>query len=160
TGQATGYKVTGSVSIALNEERWDEFKRMASAARAMGVDVDVISPEEAKKRHPLINLEGVVGALYFPGDGQCDAAYTALSQAKGARMGGAKLSEGVKVTGITVKDGRAVGVQTDHGAVACEAVVNAGGMWGREVGLMAGVRVPLHAAEHFYAVTEPIEGLP
>ena len=160
TGQATGYKVTGSVSIALNDERWDEFKRMASAARSMGVDVDVISPEEAKQRHPLINLEGVVGALYFPGDGQCDPASTALSLAKGARMGGAKLLEGVKVTGITVKDGRAIGVETDHGPVACEAVVNAGGMWGREIGLMAGVRVPLHAAEHFYAVTEPIEGLP
>ncbi|HKY94539.1 MAG TPA: FAD-dependent oxidoreductase, partial [Kiloniellales bacterium] len=126
----------------------------------MGVDVEVISPQEAKRRHPLINLEGVVGALYFPGDGQCDPASTALSLAKGARMGGAKIIEGVKVTGIKVKDGRAVGVETDHGPVACEVVVNAGGMWARDIGLMAGVRVPLHAAEHFYAVTEPIDGLP
>jgi 4-methylaminobutanoate oxidase (formaldehyde-forming) len=160
TGQATGYKVTGSVSIALNEERWDEFRRSASAAKAMGVEVEVISPEEARRRHPLINTEGVVGALYFPGDGQCDPASTALSLAKGARMGGARILEGVKVTGIKVRDGRAVGVETDQGPVACEVVVNAGGLWARDIGLMAGVRVPLHAAEHFYAVTEPIEGLP
>ncbi len=160
TGQATGFKETGSLSIALNEERWDEFKRSATAGKAMGVEVEVIDTAEAKRRHPLINTEGVLGAIYFPRDGQCDPGATALSLARGAKMRGATILEGVKVTGVKVRDGRAVGVETDHGPVDCEVVVNAGGMWARDIGLMAGVRVPLHAAEHFYAVTEPIEGLP
>jgi glycine cleavage system T protein len=160
TGQATGFKETGSLSIALNEERWDEFKRSATAGKAMGVEVEVIDTAEAKRRHPLINTEGVLGAIYFPRDGQCDPGATALSLARGAKLGGATILEGVKVTGVKVREGRAVGVETDRGPVQAEVVVNAGGMWARDIGLMAGVRVPLHAAEHFYAVTEPIEGLP
>src|SRR5690606_26774074 len=105
TGQATGFRETGSVSVALNAERWDEFKRSASAGRAMGVEVEVITAEEAGRRHPLLNTEGVLGAIYFPRDGQCDPASTALALAKGARQGGATILENVKVTGVQVQDG-------------------------------------------------------
>ena len=156
TGQATGLKQNGSISIATNAERWDELRRGASMAKAFGVDAEEISPKKAQEKWPLLNIDDVVGAIFFPHDGQTNPADTAMALAKGARMGGARIVEDCKVTGILVKDGRAVGVETAEGKVKAEVVVNCGGMWAREIGLMAGVDVPLHAAEHFYVVTEPI----
>jgi 4-methylaminobutanoate oxidase (formaldehyde-forming) len=158
TGQATGFKQNGSISLALNPERWDELRRGASMAAAFDVPAEPIGANEAKDRWPLLNVEGVVGAIFFPRDGQTNPADTTQALAKGARMRGATIVEGVKVTGITVRNGRAVGVETDHGPVEAEAVVLAAGMWSRELGAKAGVNVPLHACEHFYVVTEPVEG--
>ena len=160
TGQATGFKQNGSISIAVNAERWDELRRGASMAEAFGVEAEEISKKQLVEKWPLMNVEDVVGAIFFPHDGQCNPADTAMALAKGARMGGVRIFEDVKVTGVLTKDGRATGVRTADGEIRAEIVVNCGGMWAREIGLMAGVAVPLHAAEHFYVVTEPIPGLP
>jgi glycine cleavage system T protein len=157
TGQATGLKQNGSISIATNAERWDELRRSASMAEAFGVEAEEITAKRAQELWPLLNVEDVVGAIYFPRDGQTNPADTAMALAKGARMGGVRIVEDCKVTGIMTKDGRAAGVRTAEGEVKADVVVNCGGMWAREIGLMAGVAVPLHAAEHFYVVTEPMD---
>jgi 4-methylaminobutanoate oxidase (formaldehyde-forming) len=157
TGQATGLKQNGSISIASNPERWDELRRGASMGRAFGVEAEEITPRQAQDKWPLLNIDDMVGAIFFPRDGQTNPADTAMALAKGARLGGVKILEDCKVTGILTKDGRATGVRTAEGDVKAQTVVNCGGMWAREIGLMAGVAVPLHAAEHFYVVTEPMD---
>ncbi len=159
TGVATGFKRVGSITVALTDERMEELRRQLSMARAFGVEVDEISPEEIGKRYAHLNLDGVVGGVWLPKDGQGDPANIAHALAKGARNRGAKVIEGVTVTGIDREDGRVTGVRTDKGDITADTVVNCGGMWGREIGLMAGVDVPLQACEHFYIVTEAIEGL-
>jgi len=157
TGQATGLKQNGSISIATNPERWDELRRGASMGRGFGVEAEEITPRQAQDKWPLLNIDDMVGAIFFPRDGQTNPADTAMALAKGARLGGVKILEDCKVTGILTKDGRATGVRTAEGDVKAQTVVNCGGMWAREIGLMAGVAVPLHAAEHFYVVTEPMD---
>lgn len=164
TGQATGFQRRGSIAVARTEARWTELKRGMSMARAFDVDVEEISLAEAKDKWPLMETSDLVGALYIPGDGQTNPTDTTMALAKGSRMRGAKIVEGVKVTGLSIADGthgmrRVTGVETDAGNIACEYVVNCGGMWGRELGQMAGVPVPLHAAEHIYVVTTPMEGV-
>lgn len=160
TGQATGFKQNGSISVATNADRWEEFLRGASVVRAFGVEAEPIDAAEVKEKWPLLNVDDVVGAIWYPHDGQTNPADTTMALAKGARAGGARIFEDTKVTGVIVKNGRAEGVKTERGDIAAEVVVNCGGMWAREVGAWAGVNVPLHACEHFYVVTEPIDGLP
>jgi 4-methylaminobutanoate oxidase (formaldehyde-forming) len=159
TGQATGFRRPGSVSVARTAERMHELKRLASMARCFGVDVEVIGPSEAGRRWPLMRTDDLVGALWLPRDGRTNPIDTTLALARGARQAGATILEQTPVTGIRVAGGRVVGVRTLEGDVACEAVVNCAGMWAREVGRMAGVTVPLHASEHFYIVTEPMAGV-
>ncbi|WP_390911410.1 FAD-dependent oxidoreductase [Pseudosulfitobacter sp. SM2401] len=164
TGVATGFKRCGSITVALTEERREEIYRQAGMARAFGVEVEEISNERVKELYPHINLEGIKGAVYLPLDGQGDPANIALALAKGARQNGALVKERVKVTDITKQGCSVTGVNwTDAdgntGHIAADMVVNCGGMWGHEVGRMAGVNVPLQACEHFYIVTESIEGL-
>ena len=160
TGLATGFRRTGSISAALTDARFSELKRQASMARAFGIDVDVITPGDIKSRYPLLNIDGVTGGVWIPSDGKADPANIALALAKGARQRGVKIFENLKVIGITSENGRAAGVLTDHGAIAADFVVNCAGLWAREVGLMAGVNVPLQACEHFYVLTGAIPGLP
>jgi 4-methylaminobutanoate oxidase (formaldehyde-forming) len=159
TGQATGFKQNGSIGLALNEERFEELKRGASMAKNFGLEVDVVGPSEISAMYPMINLEGAVGGVFLPKDGQTNPIDTTQAYAKGARMGGARIIEGVKVRRILVEGGRAIGVMTDQGDIRAETTVLAAGMWSRELAHDVGVSVPLHAAEHFYIVTEPIDGL-
>ena len=159
TGQATGFRRPGSLSLARNAERMHELKRLASMARCFDVDVEVITPAEAGRRWPLMRTDDLVGALWLPRDGRTNPIDTTLALAKGARQGGATILENTVVTGIRVEKGRVTAVTTNRGDVACEVVVNCAGMWARNVGLMAGVTVPLHASEHFYIVTEPMAGV-
>jgi 4-methylaminobutanoate oxidase (formaldehyde-forming) len=159
TGQATGFKQNGSISIATNEERWEELRRGASMAKAFGVAAEPIGAKRAGELWPLLNTGDVVGAIHYPNDGQTNPADTAMALAKGARQGGVLVFEDTKVTDILVRDGRAIGVRTGRGDISAEIVVNCAGLWGREVGRMAGVNVPLQPCEHFYAVTEPM-GIP
>jgi glycine cleavage system aminomethyltransferase T/glycine/D-amino acid oxidase-like deaminating enzyme len=163
TGVATGMRTVGSVSVALTGERKEELFRSAAMARAFGVPVEELSPAEVKDRYQHLNLDGVTGGVWLPTDGQGDPANIALALAKGARQRGAVVVEGVKVTDISVENRRAKGVmwqsKDETGFIAAEHVINCGGMWGHEVGRMAGVNVPLHACEHFYIVTEPIPDL-
>lgn len=159
TGLATGFKRNGSLTVALTGERLEELKRGASMARSFGVEIETISPAEAAALHPLLNVDGVVGAVTLPKDGQGDPTNIALALAKGARQLGVKIFENTRVTGITKARDRVTGITTDTGAIEAEFVVNCAGMWGRAVGGMAGVSLPLQACEHFYIVTEQVPGL-
>jgi glycine cleavage system T protein len=159
TGQATGFRRPGSISLARNPERMHELKRLASRARCFDVDVEVITPSEAGRRWPLIRTDDLVGGLWLPRDGRTNPIDTTLALARGARQGGATILEKTAVTAIHVRDRAVRGVSTTGGDIACEVVVNCGGMWARELGALAGVAVPLHASEHFYMVTEPLPGV-
>src|SRR6056297_367507 len=164
TGVATGFKRVGSITVALTEERREEIWRQAAMARAFGVAVKEISPTEVKAKYPHLNIEGVTGAVYLDKDGQGDPANIALAMAKGARQRGAVVKERVKVTGVARSGQRITGVdwQDENGIsghIEAEMVVNCAGMWGHEVGQMLGTNVPLQACEHFYIVSEPVEGL-
>ncbi|CUH51041.1 GcvT family protein [Shimia marina] len=165
TGVATGFKRCGSITVALTEERKEEIYRQAAMARAFGVEVEEISPSEVKARYEHLNIEDVKAGVWLPLDGQGDPANIALALAKGARQGGAIVKERIKVTNIAKSGRKVTGVDwvsddgNSQGHIACDMIVNCAGMWGHEVGRMAGVNVPLHACEHFYIVTEGIQGL-
>ena len=163
TGVATGMRQVGSISVALTAARHEELLRQATMARAFDVDVQEINPSDVKAMYPHLNVSDVVGAVHLPLDGQCDPANIAQALAKGARMRGARIIEGVKVTGVLDDGQKVTGVEWEHGgengSISAEMVVNCGGMWGRELANKSGVTLPLHACEHFYLVTEPIEGL-
>ncbi len=163
TGVETGMRTTGSITVALTPHRHEEILRQATMAAIFGVEVHRLTPAEVKARYPHLNTSGVVGAVTLPGDGQCDPANIAMALAKGARMRGARVIEGVKVTGTTSAGGRVTGVNWQsaegQGHIAAEVVINCGGMWGRDLAAQVGVTVPLHACEHFYLVTEPVAGL-
>ena len=160
SGQATGFKQNGSITIALNQGRFEEVKRGASMAKNFGLDVKVISVGEIRERLPHYNLDGAVGGVFLPKDGQVNPIDVTQALAAGARKRGAKIFENTKVTRILTAKGRAVGVETADGTIRADKVIVAAGMWSRELGRSVGVNIPLHAAEHFYIVTEAIDALP
>ena len=137
----------------------EELRRSAAMARAFGVEIDEITPGDIASRYPGLMTDDAVGGVWLPKDGQADPVNITQALAKGARNFGASILQGVKVTGVNQANGRVTGVETDRGPINADYVVNAGGMWGREIGAMAGVAVPLHACEHFYIVTEAMTGL-
>ena len=159
TGLETGWKMTGCLRLATNEDRWTEYKRLATTARSFGMEMHLISPDEVKRMWPLMDVSDLVGASWLPTDGQASPSDITQSLAKGARMHGAKLVEGVRVTGFGMKENRITSVQTSAGEIACEKVVNCAGQWARQVGEMVGINVPLQPVKHQYIVTERIEGL-
>ena len=159
TGQATGYRKTGSISVASDGERWEEIMRSLSMARTVGVEMYEISLGQAKEMWPLLNTDDLVGAVYIPDDGHTSPVDTTIALAKGARDRGVTIVEGVAVESIRVKDGRAVGIETEWGFVEADTVVLAAGIWTRHLAATAGINVPLQACEHFYVVTEPIDGV-
>jgi 4-methylaminobutanoate oxidase (formaldehyde-forming) len=159
TGQATGFKQVGSIAVAASEARFEELKRGASMARCFGLEVQILSPAAAKERWPLLATDGLVGAVFLPKDGQTNPVDTTQALARGARNGVVRICEDVKVTAIHSAHGRVTGVATPEGEIRADVVVNCAGMWAREVGGWVNVSVPLHAAEHFYIVTEPLPGL-
>ncbi len=163
TGISTGMRQVGSISAALTPHRMEELRRQATMARIFGVDVHEISPAEIKAMYPHLEVGDVVGGVHLPLDGQCDPANIAMALAKGARMRGATIAEGVKVTRVVTSEGRVTGVDytgpEGPGHIAADIVVNCAGMWGRDLAAQNGVAVPLHACEHFYLVTEPVDGL-
>ncbi len=160
TGQATGFKRNGSLRIATHAARYEELARGASMARSFGLPVEPVTPGEIKERWSPVNTEGIVGGFWFPHDGQVNPADVTMAYAKGARNGGARIFENLAVTKILVERGRAVGVMTEQGKIDARTVVICGGMWSRDLAAEAGVTIPLHAAEHFYVVTEAIPDLP
>ncbi|HTV68945.1 MAG TPA: FAD-dependent oxidoreductase [Rhizobiaceae bacterium] len=159
TGLATGWKMTGCLRLATNQDRWTEFRRLATTAKSFGMDMALLSPSEVKAMWPLMDVSDLVGASWLPTDGQASPSDIAQSLAKGARMHGAKLFEDARVTGFEMQDGRIVKVKTDQGDIACEKVVNCAGQWARQVGAMAGINVPLQPVKHQYIITEKIDGL-
>jgi glycine cleavage system T protein len=159
TGQATGFRQTGSLAVAQTQGRFEELKRGASMARSFGLEVDVVSPAEAQALWPLLATEDLVGAVYLPKDGRTNPIDTTQALARGARSRGARIIENCRVTGIDVSDGGVTGVRYDGGQIRTRVVVNCGGMWARDIAGWVDATVPLHAAEHFYIVTEPIAAL-
>jgi 4-methylaminobutanoate oxidase (formaldehyde-forming) len=159
TGLDTGWKMTGCLRLATTNDRWTEFKRLATTARSFGMEMELIGPDEVKRMWPLMDTSDLIGASWLPTDGQASPSDITQSLAKGARMHGARIAEGVKVTGFRMDGQRITHVVTDQGDIACDTVVNCGGMWARQVGAMAGVAVPLHPVKHQYIVTEKIAGL-
>ena len=159
TGLATGWRASGSVTVARTPERMQMLRRQMALARSFGVEVHDISPLEVAQRVPLLRTDDLCGAVWLPGDGKANPADLTMSLAKGARQRGVKIFEGVEVTGVLQAQGQVRGVQTDAGVVGCDMVVNCAGQWARQLGQLAGVNVPLFSAEHFYVVTGKIDGI-
>ena len=160
TGQATGFKQVGSITLAQTPERFHELKRSASMANGFGVEVRVLTPAQVAKLNPVIRVDDIVGAVHMPKDGQTNPIDTTQALARGARMGGATIVEKCTATKLVKKGQKIVAVETDQGTVEAEQVVLACGMWTRQIAASVGLTVPLQAAEHMYIVTEPMEGLP
>ncbi|MEG6507404.1 FAD-dependent oxidoreductase [Methyloligella sp. 2.7D] len=159
TGQATGYKQNGSLRLASNEARFEELKRGASMARNFGLEAHVVSPDEVKERWPLAETDDLLGAIWMPKDGQVNPADVTMAMAKGARQKGVRILENTAVQRILVENGKVEGVVLDEGEIRAKKVVISGGMWSRDFAAEIGVSLPLHAAEHFYIVTESMPGL-
>ena len=159
TGLATGWKRCGSITVARTPERMTHLKRTIASARAQGVEIEELSPREAGERWPVMRTDDLVGGVWLPGDGKANPTDLTQSLARGARTGGAKIFEKTRVTGVDIRDGRIRGVTTTRGHIACETVAICAGQWSRQFGKMCGVSIPLHSAEHFYLVTERIEGV-
>lgn len=159
TGLETGWKMTGCLRLATNQDRWTEYRRLATTAKSFGMEMHLISPAEVKAMWPLLEVGDLVGASWLPSDGQASPSDITQSLARGARMHGARIHEGVRVTGFVMAGNRITAVRTNRGEIACERVVNCAGQWARQVGAMAGVSVPLQPVKHQYVVTERIAGL-
>ena len=159
TGLATGWKRNGGLRLACNPERWTEVKRQATTATSFGLDMHLLTPKEAQDLWPMMQIDDVVGAAFLPTDGQASPSDITMSLAKGARMAGVKIAEGVAVTGIEVESGRVRAVVTDQGRIACDKLVICAGQWSRALGRMASVNIPLVPVQHQYLITEPIAGV-
>ena len=159
TEQATGFKQNGALTIAQTDARLTELKRHAAMAGGFGVECHVVGADEVKRRWPMAQVDDLKGAIWLPKDGQTNPTDTTMALAKGARMGGAKVIERVKVNSLETDGGRIFAVLTDQGRIECEYAVLCGGLWTRDLAGPHGVNVPLHASEHMYVVTEGVDGL-
>jgi len=159
TGQATGYRQCGSISMATNAERFEELKRSASMAKVFDLIVHVVTPQEIKELANIVNVDDVVGGIHIPSDGYANAVDITQALAKGARTGGAKIFENTKVTKIRTNGDRVTGVDTADGSIDADYVVICGGMWTRDLAASIGVAAPLHACEHYYVLFEGVEGI-
>ncbi|WP_006242025.1 GcvT family protein [Mycolicibacterium tusciae] len=159
TGLSAGYKRCGGVTVARTEDRMMQLRRTAASAEAFDMECELLSPEQALEHYPVMRVDDLVGAIWLPGDGKANPTDLTFALAKGARMRGARIHEKTRVRDILSADGRVIGVRTDAGDIEAEIVVNCAGQWAKQVGAMAGVNVPLHSAEHFYVVSERIEGV-
>jgi len=159
TGQATGYRQSGSISVATNNERFEELKRSASMAKVFDLEVNVVTVNDIVERYPLVNSEDLLGGIHIPSDGYGNAVDITQALAKGARNNGAQIFQNTKVTAINSDADVVTGVSTDQGDIEARYVVICGGMWSRDLAASAGVNVPLHACEHYYALFESVDGL-
>ena len=159
TGQATGVIPCGSIQLAITRDKAEEMRRGVNVARCFGVEGYEISAAEVKKMWPLAEVSDLAAAFHFPGDARANPTDVTQALVKGAQLGGATILENTAVTAITSSSGRVTGVRTDRGEVRAEFVVNCAGMWSRAVGQLAGVDVPLLAAEHYYLISEEVAGV-
>jgi glycine cleavage system aminomethyltransferase T/glycine/D-amino acid oxidase-like deaminating enzyme len=159
TGQATGFKPVGFIEVACDADRLEEYRRVSAFNRLCGVDVHEISAREVGELFPLARTDDILAGFYVKEDGRVDPVDVTMALAKGAKLQGATILEQVPVTGITQHGGAVTGVVTPFGNIEAEIVVNCTGAWGRQVGALAGVTVPLQAAEHYYLLTEEIAGV-
>ena len=159
TGLETGWKMNGGLRLACNQERWTEVKRQATTAHSFGLEMHLLTPQEAQDLWPLMTIDDLVGAAYLPTDGQVNPSDVTQSLAKGARQKGVKIFEDTSVKKIMLVDGKIIGVETDSGNISCEKVVICAGQWTRNLAAQVGVNVPLVSVEHQYMVTEKIAGV-
>src|ERR1700751_1326307 len=157
TGLPTGLKQWGVIELAIERGRLEEYRRVAAFNRLCGVEVHEISPGEVAALFPLARVDDVLAGFYIPADGRVNPVDVTMALAKGARMRGVRICEGVPVTGCSQRHGAVTGVRTPRGDIEAEYVVNCAGMWARQLGELAGVNIPLQAAESYYLLTEPIE---
>ena len=156
TGMSCGLHHVGGVTLADNQERFDMLKAERAKHRFMGLETEIVSPEEIKKIAPVTNIDGIIGGLYDPLDGHLDPSGTTHAYAKAARMGGATIETHCKVIETNQRADGTWDVVTEKGTIHAEHIVNAGGLWAREVGAMAGIYFPLHPMEHQYIVTDEV----
>ncbi|MFP6605793.1 MAG: FAD-dependent oxidoreductase [Myxococcota bacterium] len=159
TGFATGFNPVGLLQIAATKEILGDLRRKASFGRLMGVESQEVSRSEIRDLWPLARHDDVLAGFLTEADGRANPVDVTISLAKGAQAAGVTILEGVEVTGIRKKNGRVTGVETQHGAIESEYVVNCAGMWARQIGEMAGVSCPLQAAEHYYVILEGVDGM-
>ncbi len=159
TGLATGWKMNGGLRLACNQQRWTEVKRQATTAHSFGLDMQLLTPSEARDLWPLMNIDDVVGAAFLPTDGQANPSDITQALARGARMAGASIFEDTRVNSIEVKNGKVKAVVTDQGRIECEVVICCAGQWSRKLAASVGVNVPLVSVEHQYLITEAIDGV-
>ena len=160
TGMAIDWKKYGSLRLACSEEREMENKRSLTMAKSFGLEMQWLSPQEAGELFPIMSLEDVRSAVYIPSDGYIDPSGVCQALAKGAKDQGATFVIGERVTGFRIENRTVKSVETDKGIWSCGLVVNCAGMWGHEIGRLAGVRVPAFAVEHQYLITDPIPDMP
>ena len=159
TGQSTGFRPVGFIELASDLDRLEEYRRVSAFNRYCGVDVHEISPREVQELFPLAETGDIHAGFYVKEDGRANPVDLTMALAKGAKLQGATVVEGVPVTGLLRRRGAVAGVTTPLGDIEAEYVVNCTGMWARQLGAQAGVNIPLQAAEHYYLITEKIPGL-
>jgi glycine cleavage system T protein len=160
TGVDVGWRPVGSLRLASSRERMEELERQAGWGESFGLPLELVSAGEAQRRFPLMTPKGVLGAAFLPTDGYLDPSGLALALAEGARRGGARICEGVRVTGIRLDRGAVRGVETDHGSVEAEVVVNAGGIYAPEIGALAGLTLPIIPMAHQYLLARIKDEIP
>jgi 4-methylaminobutanoate oxidase (formaldehyde-forming) len=159
TGLTAGYRQCGGVTVARTQDRMTQLRRTAASAAAYNLECELLSPQQALQRYPVMRIDDLVGAIWLPADGRANPTDLTMALAKGARLRGVRIFEHVRVLDVLRADGRVSGVRTEAGDLEAEIVVNCAGQWAKAVGAMAGVNVPLYSAEHFYVVTETIDGV-
>jgi 4-methylaminobutanoate oxidase (formaldehyde-forming) len=159
TGVATDWRQVGSLVLAQTEARMIQFRRLVPMAQWSGLDVELITADEVRKKWPHLETKDILGAMWLRAEGRVNAQQAALALARGAEQRGAKIVQGVRVTGVLRKNGRAVGVATTHGDVAAEEVVICAGMWSRQLGLECGATIPVYPVEHPYVVSKALPGM-
>ena len=159
TGLATGWKMNGGLRLACNQQRWTEVKRQATTAHSFGLEMQLLTPNEARELWPLMNIDDVVGAAFLPTDGQANPSDITQALARGARMAGARIFEDTRVNSIEIEKGKVRAVNTSQGRIECGVVICCAGQWSRTLAASVGVNVPLVSVEHQYMVTEAIEGV-
>ena len=153
TGQATGFRPIGLIEVAADAGRLEEYRRVSAFNRHLGVDVHEIGAREVGELFPLARTDDILAGFYTPTDGRVNPVDVTMALARGARMRGATLLEHTPVVDVLLRDGAVAGVRTERGDIECEYVVNAAGMWARQLGERSGVSIPLQAAEHYYLIT-------
>ena len=159
TGQETGFRPCGFIEVAADADRLEEYRRVAAFNRLMGIDVHELGPSEVGALFPLARTDDILAGFYVREDGRANPVDVTMALAKGAKQRGARIVEGVRVDRVLTRGGAVSGVETSHGTVQCEVVVNCAGMWARELGQRDGVNIPLQAAEHYYLITGPLPGV-
>ncbi len=159
TGLSAGFRRCGGVTVARTKDRMTQLRRTAATAEAYQLECELISPGQARDRYPIMRADDLAGAIWLPGDGRANPTDLTAALARGARARGVTIREHTRVTGILTGNAGITGVRTDQGDVEAEIVVNCAGQWAKQVGALAGVTVPLHSAEHFYVVTDQIDGV-